>query len=133
VKLLLDTHIWLWSLLEPERLTPRVATALEAADTELWLSPISIWETLMLADKDRIALEPSPLAWTREQIARLPFRQAAVTHEVALQTSHVDLAHRDPADRFIVATAQVYELTLVTADRRLVDVPRLSVLSNLDR
>ncbi len=133
MKLLLDTHIWLWSLLKPERLADRVAQELEAPDNELWLSPISIWETLMLAEKDRLVLEPNPGSWIRDQLARLPLRQAALTHEVALQTSHVDVPHRDPADRFLVATAQVYELTLVTADARLLDVSRLSVLSNLDQ
>src|SRR6185312_11139819 len=46
MKVLLDTHIWLWSLVEPERLTPTVADVLAAPDTERWLSPLSIWETL---------------------------------------------------------------------------------------
>lgn len=50
MKLLLDTHIWLWSLLEPSRLCRRVAAALVSRSHEKWLSPISIWETLMLAD-----------------------------------------------------------------------------------
>jgi len=48
VKLLLDTHIWLWGLLEPGRLSPRVAAALASPDGERWLSPLSIWEALLL-------------------------------------------------------------------------------------
>src|SRR5262245_15865275 len=44
LKLLLDTHIWLWSQLAPERLSKKVARALEAPTSELWLSPISVWE-----------------------------------------------------------------------------------------
>jgi len=44
VRLLLDTHIWLWSLLEPAHLVPAVANALADTDSELWLSPISTWE-----------------------------------------------------------------------------------------
>lgn len=51
MKLLLDTHIWLWSLLEPERLGPEVRRAFEGSGNELWLSPISIWETLMLVER----------------------------------------------------------------------------------
>lgn len=133
MKLLLDTHIWLWSLLEPDRLSRPVARELEASDAELWLSPITIWETLMLARKERVVLEPNAPTWIRDQLARLPFRQAALTHEVALQTARVDVPHRDPADRFLVATAQVYELTFVTADARLLEAPGLSVLSNLQR
>jgi len=53
MKLLLDTHIFLWAFLEPERLTETVAEALEASSSELWLSPISTWECLLLARKGR--------------------------------------------------------------------------------
>lgn len=49
MKLLLDTHILLWSLLEPDRLHPRVAWELERAGNQLWLSPISTWEILILS------------------------------------------------------------------------------------
>ena len=44
MKLLLDTHIWVWSVAEPERLSSRVRNALESPENEIWLSPISIWE-----------------------------------------------------------------------------------------
>ncbi len=54
MKLLLDTHIWLWSALEPARLSKRVKIALEDRDNELWLSPMSVWKTLVLARKKRI-------------------------------------------------------------------------------
>src|SRR5436309_3246465 len=51
VRLLLDTHIWLWSLLDPKKLTPRVVKALEKVENELWLSPMSTWELLILVGK----------------------------------------------------------------------------------
>jgi PIN domain nuclease of toxin-antitoxin system len=119
MKLLLDTHVWLWSLLDPKQLPPRAAIELELASNELWLSPISIWETLVLADRGRIVLEPDPVRWVRAQLASVPFRQAAINHEVAIQSRLVDLPHQDPADRFLAASARVYDLTLVTADDRL--------------
>lgn len=49
MKLLLDTHIWLWAVAEPERLGPRLLDRLRDGATELWLSPISVWEALLLA------------------------------------------------------------------------------------
>lgn len=58
MKLLLDTHIWLWSFLEPERLSRRVAEALEETAIELWLSPISVWEALVLSERGRGRLRP---------------------------------------------------------------------------
>lgn len=130
MRLLLDTHIWLWSLLEPERLTGTVKGALEDADAELWLSPISVWETLVLADKGRVRLDPSPTDWIDRQLGATPMRDAPVTRQVAVESRHVDLAHGDPADRFLAASAAVYDLVLVTADRRLMDCPSVQVLPN---
>jgi PIN domain nuclease of toxin-antitoxin system len=60
VRLLLDTHIFLSSLLEPTLLIDRVAQELENPENELWLSSISVWETLVLAAKGRIQLDSDP-------------------------------------------------------------------------
>ena len=65
MKLLLDTHILLWGLLEPERLNRRVAAELQNPQNEIWLSPISAWEIMVLAEKGRIVLEPDPASWVR--------------------------------------------------------------------
>jgi PIN domain nuclease of toxin-antitoxin system len=130
VKLLLDTHIFIWSLRDPARLSRRVAAALGEAANEKWLSPISIWETLLLAERGRLALKPDPIAWVRNQIDRLPLLQAPIIHEVAIESRVIDLPHDDPADRFLTATARVYELTLVTADDRLLGTKSCAVLAN---
>ncbi|MGB5302557.1 MAG: type II toxin-antitoxin system VapC family toxin [Gemmatimonadota bacterium] len=130
MRLLLDTHIWLWSLLDPERLTKRVAREMEREDAELWLSPISVWELLVLVDKGRVRLTSPPHEWVTTALQRIPFHEAAVTHEVALETRNVRLTHRDPADRFLVATARVFGLKLVTADERLIDLKTVPTLAN---
>ena len=119
MRLLLDTHIWLWSLLEPKRLSRKVARELERPGNELWLSPVSVWEVLILSDKGRIVLEGGATAWIESALLAAPLREAPFTNEVALATARVCLPHRDPADRFLAATAMVYGLTLVTADRNL--------------
>lgn len=130
MKLLLDTHIWLWGLLEPTRLGRTVTSHLENPTNELWLSPISIWETLLLAEKGRIELDASPHAWVERQLDAMPLRDAPVTREVASVSRLLDLSHDDPADRFIAATATVYDLTLVTADDRLWASKRYKVIRN---
>ncbi len=130
MRLLLDTHIWIWSLLEPERLSPKVHAALKEPATEVWLSPISIWEALLLVERGRIMVAGDPRAWVREMVHSLPRREAPLTHDVAIMSRQIDLAHQDPADRFLVATAVVFDLTLVTADERLLDSPDLPVLAN---
>jgi PIN domain nuclease of toxin-antitoxin system len=130
VRLLLDTHIWLWSLLEPSRLGRRTAAALDDPANELWLSPISIWETLMLAERRRVVLQPDAEQWVRASLERLPFREAPLTVEVAMASRALRIPSDDPADRFLAATSQVYELTLVTADVRLRRIPHVTVLPN---
>ncbi len=117
---LLDTHIFLWALLEPLRLPKMIAMELENEENELWLSPITSWEVVILAEKGRIVLDEQPEQWIRGVLENLPFREAALTHEVALRSRTLRLPHGDPADRFIAATAAVYGLTLMTADRRLI-------------
>ena len=130
MRLLLDTHVWLWSLLEPDHLTKRVTALLHARSTEKWLSPISVWEALILAEHGRLLLEPDSVSWIQQQLGRLPFRQAPLTHEVAIQSRLVELSHDDPADRFLAATARVYDLTLVTSDERLLRSKGFSMLAN---
>jgi len=130
VRLLLDTHIWLWSLLDPERLHSRVIESLESPDSEIWLSPISIWELTMLADKGRVTLDLSVDAWIAEAFDRAPLHEAHLTFEVAATAHQIELPHPDPADRFLAATAKVLDLTLVTADKRLLALQDLSLMAN---
>lgn len=130
MKLLLDTHIWLWALLEPERLSPAVRSALTSGEHELWLSPISVWEAHLLAERGRVRVEGSPAEWVTGMVQALPRREAVLTAEIALASRRLALDHDDPADRFLAATAQVLELTLVTADSRLIGSRECAVLAN---
>lgn len=130
MKLLLDTHIWIWSGGEPSRLSERVASELNNPENELWLSPVSTWEVVLLAEKKRVAVITDPERWIKDKLRILPLREAPMTHEVALQAAAIVLPHRDPADRLLAATAIVYGLTLVTSDERLLSCPGLPVLAN---
>jgi len=118
-KYLLDTHIFLWSLLDPEHLTAEVAFVLEDKNNELWLSPITSWEVIFLAEKGRIKLNDLPAPWLKNVFQTIPFREASITHEVSMESRNLQLPHQDPADRFIAASAVVYGLTLITSDRNL--------------
>jgi PIN domain nuclease of toxin-antitoxin system len=130
MRLLLDTHIWLWSALDQARLSRRVAVALESPSNELWLSPISLWEVLTLCQKQRLILHPNPQAWIADTLDAAPMREAQITYQVAQETARVQLPRRDPADRFLVATARVLDLTLVTADKQLIKARQAPVLAN---
>ena len=67
----------------------------------------------------RLVLNSSPAAWILAALKSVPFREATLTHEVAVAAETLILPHRDPADSFLAASAKVYGLTLVTADENL--------------
>jgi PIN domain nuclease of toxin-antitoxin system len=128
MRLLLDTHVWLWSVLQPELVPGKVKAELNRPSNELWLSPISIWELLMLSERGRAVLNEEPESWVRRALSHGRLQEAPFTHEVALEIRKLGLTHGDPADRILVATALVLGLTLVTADKRLVNLRQVPVL-----
>lgn len=128
MKLLLDTHIWLWSLQDPARLGTRALRELRSTENELWLSPISTWEALTLNAKGRIRLPADLAGWMTRATARL--REAPLTHDIALAARQLQLPHEDPADRFLAATAHILQLTLVTADQNLLGLGEILTLAN---
>jgi len=130
MKLLLDTHIWVWSALDRARLSSHLTATLENPSNELWLSPISLWEVLTLCQKQRLTLHPNPQAWIANALDAVPMREAQITCQVAQESARVQLPRRDPADRFLVATARVFDLTLVTADEHLLKARQVPVLAN---
>jgi PIN domain nuclease of toxin-antitoxin system len=130
MQLLLDTHIWIWSVSAPENLSPKVRKALESPENVLWLSPISVWEATLLFQRGRLLSDSNPDDAVREMLRVVPQRIAAFTYEVAIASCTLSLAHRDPADRFLAATAKVHELTLVTADKRLLGSREYATLEN---
>ncbi len=119
MKYLLDTHIWLWSLLEPDRLDEDILKVLDNKDNDLFVSPISLWETMILAEKGKIELRPAPEAWIFESLQRSPVKEAVLTCAIAIKSRKIELPHKDPADRFIAATALENDLILITEDEKL--------------
>lgn len=130
MRLLFDTHVWVWSLVSPDKLSARVVRELTNPANELWLSPISVWETMLLIERGRIAVDEDAGTWVERMVRATPAREATLTHDVAIQSRRITLAHPDPADRFLAATALVHDLTLVTADTRLLASKDIDVLAN---
>jgi len=127
LKLLMDTHIWIWLLQNPSLLASRTLRALTDPANELWLSPVSIWETLTLYRKGRVQISGDLDSWLRQVTQGI--HEADLTHEIALAAHKLEM-HADPADRFLVATAQVLDLTFVTADRQLLGLGSVRTMAN---
>ena len=83
----------------------------------MWLSPISVWELVLLVEKRRVALDRHVAEWVTQSTSAL--KEAPLTLEIVLEAARFTLPHDDPADRFLAATVRTLGLTLVTSDARL--------------
>jgi PIN domain nuclease of toxin-antitoxin system len=79
---------------------------------------ISFWEVAMLAGRKRVVLPGSPSEW-RSDLLQAGLQEIPLDGRIALLSTQLEKLHRDPADRFIVATALQYQATLVTADSKI--------------
>lgn len=118
--ILLDTQVLMWSTESDPRLGELARAALKNGEVnrELAVSAITFWEIAQLARRSRIQILASASAWRRTLLANglieLPFDGA-----VAIASVELEGLHKDPADRFIAATALAHDATLVTADEKL--------------
>ena len=130
MKLLLDTHIWIWALHSPEQLGRKVRRELQRASNELYLSPVSIWEAHHLVRRKRLRVRQGFTQWLDDVMAQVPIREAPFTFAVAREASGIELPQSDLGDVFLAATALAFDLTLVTNDSQLLACSWLKTLPN---
>ena len=126
MNVLMDTHVWIWSQESPEEIGTNALSILSNEENELFISPISSLEIARLAWGGRLTLAGRLQTWISESMQALLAHTAPLTHEIAVEA--YDLPgkfHGDPADRMLVATAVVHDLTLMTADERIIAYPHL--------
>lgn len=128
MRLLLDTHIWIWFLLGDPRLSRTHRTLMEDEGNELLLSAISVWEAHMLIEKERLPVTAVPSVWVSQALRSVQVREAGITSAIAVRSRTLALPHPDPADRFIAATAIEMKIPLLTVDERLLAYPELRCL-----
>ncbi|HEX8153154.1 MAG TPA: type II toxin-antitoxin system VapC family toxin [Thermoanaerobaculia bacterium] len=128
MRLLLDTHAFLWYITDDSRLPALAADAIRQKDNDVYLSVVSVWEALVKYQIGKLAL-PSPAdAYINErriahQITSLPLEEPALSH-----LPRLPMHHRDPFDRMLICQALHHELTVVTLDGQFATYP-VSVLS----
>ena len=118
--ILLDTHVLVWMNQDDAALGKAARRLVQRAwDTQaLAVSAISFWECEMLHMAKRVRLLQSPITW-RAQLLSAGLIEFPVDGEIAMLSVHLDLLHKDPADRFIAATAIAKGAALMTADTKL--------------
>ena len=123
---LLDTHVWVWTQEQPERIGPRTKRLLVGRAHENWVCPISTLEVSRLVAVGDIRLSMPLGEWIAQSMSELSAQTASLSHEVAMDAYALPgPVHRDPADRLLVATARRNGLTVVTADERILAYPHL--------
>ncbi len=130
MKLLLDTHIWIWALQSPEKLSAPVRRQLGNARNELYLSPVSIWEARLLQRRGRLRLKQSFREWLDDVFIQAPLREAPFNFQVAAEAAGIELPQSDLGDVFLAATASVFDLVLVTSDLQMIACSWLKTLAN---
>ena len=124
--IVLDTHVWLWYLNDPQRLSKTAADAVNRTMTEngVYISSISVWEVALLVQKGRLAFTMELSDWIAHSEA-LPFVNfVAVDNGIAMKAVTLPGSlHSDPADRIIISTARHLGAELVTKDRRIRGYP----------
>lgn len=126
--ILLDTHIFLWMNLEPEKLPQSVVDAI-ATEPTLGIAAISLWEIAMLVQYRRISIPDLSLQdWFRVTLLAPKLRLLPLSPEIASRSGILEM-HGDPADRLIAATALEHVCRLATADDKLIELDWLKTLS----
>ncbi len=118
-RILLDTHIWLWSILSPEKLSDEGRAIIEEAENDLFLSAASSWEISIKYRLGRLPLPEPPESFIPQRLIRDNIKPLSVEHRHACRVSVLPGIHRDPFDRLLIAQAQTEQLLLITADQQL--------------
>jgi PIN domain nuclease of toxin-antitoxin system len=118
MRLLVDTHILLWAIAEPQKLPQASQAKLEAAENEILFSAVSIWELAIKLQTGRLVL-PVELDEITEAAKSMEFIELPVSAAHAASVRSLPLYHRDPFDRLLVAQAIYEPARLLTADRVL--------------
>jgi len=126
VKVLLDTCCLVWAVSDPAQLGASARGLLQAADTEVFVSPISCAEVACLCDRGRIRLTRHWKTWFNSSLARNGWQVADIDPPIIQEAYCLPGEfHRDPADRILVATSRLRQCLLLTADRKILDYPHV--------
>ena len=114
MKVLIDTHVFLWGLTQESRLPPKIRSLLPQSD--LWISVAGVWEIITKTQVGKLAL-PSPVGpFLTAKLAANGVSVLHVTLDHVLRIDNMELHHRDPFDRILIAQSMEESLPIVTAD-----------------
>ena len=127
--ILLDTHIWIWWVSQPQKLQERHFETLVAASRGvLGVSVISCWEIAKLVQLGRLRLDRDVAGWIEDALDQPGIVALPLSARIVVESTRLpEPFHRDPADQLIVATARILNCALMTEDSKIVDYPHVRI------
>ena len=119
MKILIDTHCWLWGLASPSRLNEKARQLMENGGVAIYLSAASSWEIAIKMSLGKLSLPEPPKKYVPKRLTDQGIRALPVEHAHALQVSTLPDHHKDPFDRILVAQAQIEKMCILTADEQI--------------
>lgn len=120
--LLFDTHLLIWSLLAPERLSQTAQDLITDPKADLAFSAVNIWEVAIKHALRKPGFDVDPVEM-RDELIAIGYRELPVTSDHTIRVAGLPPHHKDPFDRLLIAQARVEAFTLVTADRLIARYP----------
>lgn len=116
MRLLLDSHVVIWAVDDPSRLSTQAVAELQNGANELLVSAATIWEIAIKVGLGKLTLSMSFVDWMSKVVSDLGLSVLPITVEYAGTQAALPFHHRDPFDRLLVAQAIVEQITLVSND-----------------
>ena len=127
--IILDTHMWIWWVNDSPRLTEQYRQWIRDYQASgLGVSVISCWEVAKLVEKNRLVLSIPVEEWLQRALAYPGVELLNLTVPIVVQSTQLTGFHNDPADQIIVATAKVYDCSLLTADSKILNYAGVKTL-----
>ncbi len=119
MRILLDTQVWLWMLMSPDRLSDRGRSLVEDPSNDLLLSAASTWEIAIKASLGKLELPGPPEVVVPKMMDESQVTALPILLSHTLRVAELPQHHRDPFDRLLVAQAQLEAVPILTADARI--------------
>ncbi|HTZ96654.1 MAG TPA: type II toxin-antitoxin system VapC family toxin [Terriglobales bacterium] len=117
MRYLLDTNVWLWTVLEPERLSRRARAVFADLKHEVFLSAASAWEMAIKSASGKLRLPEAAATYVPRRTSEQGVRPLEISQHHALAVSLLPPHHRDPFDRLLIAQARLENMVLISSDR----------------
>ncbi len=121
MRILIDTHCWLWWFLEPTKLNKKALKLIADPSNKVYFSAASAWEIAIKSSLGKLNLPIPPEKYIPDRLAAQSMTPLAIQHNHALRVFSLPHHHRDPFDRLLISQAQIEDLTVLSADKILKD------------